>query len=413
MPKNSRPSRPSVLIAAISGRALARAAVEAGLVPLVADFFADADTEQLAYRCCKFDGDIGRGMQWPSLATALASLAEAAPPPLFGAIYGSGFEDRPELLMRVAERWPLLGNDAAAIARVKAPESFFATLDALGIPHPQTANSRPRKGANWLAKRRGGAGGSHVVPSRLQKDSADVYYQELVEGRSVSALFVANGEDTRVLAFSEQWTSPAPGRAWRYGGAAFPAALAPSVEMSMTDAVERAASAFGLKGLGSADFILRDDAALPIEINPRPGATLDLFASDKTPLLTLHLNAVIDGRLPVCGREGADAAASAIVYAPKAVIMPQAMAWPDWTADRPKPAERIDKLRPICTVLARAGTIRQARCLVDRRIAQVLAKMQRLSRGKRCEREEQDQDATSGIAERQQLGRAVGARTDR
>jgi len=39
----------SLLVVAVSGRALAASARRAGLVPLVADFFADADTRRIAF----------------------------------------------------------------------------------------------------------------------------------------------------------------------------------------------------------------------------------------------------------------------------------------------------------------------------------------------------------------------------
>ena len=129
LPRSSPPRPASLLIAAISGRALAASAIRAGLTPLVADFFADADTRALAHSCRKLKGDIGRGIRWQSLGHTLETLAEAAPSPILGLVYGSGFEDRPRLLTQIAERWPLLGNDAATVERIKAPESFFAELD--------------------------------------------------------------------------------------------------------------------------------------------------------------------------------------------------------------------------------------------------------------------------------------------
>jgi len=83
------------LIAAVSGRALAASARRAGLTPLVADFFADADTQELAPAHRKLPGDIARGMTWKALAPALDALAEAAPSPVLGLVYGSGFEGSP------------------------------------------------------------------------------------------------------------------------------------------------------------------------------------------------------------------------------------------------------------------------------------------------------------------------------
>ncbi len=414
-PGGTRRSRGTLLIAAISGRALARAALDAGFDALVADFFADADTARLAHACRKLPGDIAQGFQWRSLAPALEALAKQAPSPLLGVVYGSGFEDRTQLLGRIAGRWPLLGNDAETVERIKAPEMFFEALEAFGIAYPPTLVERPAKGAGWVAKRRGGAGGSHVVPSRLQKDATNVYYQALVEGRAVSALFLADGSRALVLGFSEQWTAPAPRRPWRYGGAVQPASLPEDAADAMTRAVTALSAAFGLKGLASADFVLAENRPLLLEINPRPGATLDIFAGAKKPLLKLHVDAVLDGTLPRKPLVFEGATASSIVHAPKGVIVPRSMTWPSWAADLPQPGERIDKQRPICTVLARAGTEARAKRLAETRKASLLAKIQELSKGDERERQEErrKRNAPDETTERQRTGRAARRRDHR
>jgi uncharacterized protein len=395
------------LIAAVSGRALAASARRAGLTPLVADFFADADTQELA-PCRKLSGDIARGMTWKALAPVLDALAAAAPSPVLGLAYGSGFEDRPELLKLMAQRWSVLGNDAATVKRIKAPESFFAALDRLGVKHPLTTIDPPSRGAGWLAKRIGGAGGSHIMPRRLNSSSRNVYYQECVEGRPVSALFVANGNGARVLGFSEQWAAPSTRSLWRYGGAVRPASVSAALARTMTSAVKRVAHAFNIKGLGSADFMVSGEGALLLEINPRPGATLDIFDSVRSPLLKLHLDAVIEGKLPRRSLKFSDAKASAIVYARSGIAVPPRMKWPDWVTDRPKSSEWIDKNRPICTVSARARTKGRAKRLAEERIVKVLSGFRNVSRGEEGEQERRDRrSAPNGVAERQRQGRAA------
>lgn len=381
MPRNLRRDEGSLLIASVSGRALAQSAVRAGLVPLVADFFADTDTQEAAHACRKLPGGIKRGLHWQTLYPALQALAELAPSPILGLVYGSGFEDRPELLRLIAKRWKLLGTDPATVARLKAPEQFFAELDRLGIAHPPTATMPPSRGGAWLAKKRGGAGGSHIVPRRRAKAAANVYYQERIAGRAVSALFIANGNSASVLGFSEQWTAPLPSRPWRYGGAVSPAAIFADMARRMKAAVMVAARAFPIRGLASADFIVRDGEPLLLEINPRPGATLDIFDRGARKLLRLHLAAVREGKLPSPSRKLQDAMASAIVYAEHGGAAPAGMAWPPWVSDRPKPGEWIDKNRPICTVLARAGTAAAAKRLVEARRCKILSFFQCVIRG--------------------------------
>jgi predicted ATP-grasp superfamily ATP-dependent carboligase len=70
------------------------------------------------------------------------------------------------------------------------------------------------------------------------------------------------------------------------------------------------------------------------------------------------LSPIAGPALPVRGRCGdpwfsPDAAfASAILYADDAVLVPAGLAWPAWTADRPRAGERIGPGEPVCTVFA-------------------------------------------------------------
>ena len=82
----------------------------------------------------------------------------------------------------------------------------------------------------------------------------------------------------------------------------------------LTQAVERLAQAIPLIGLNSADFLVDGDEFRLLEINPRPGATLDIFEPAEGSLFALHI-AACEGELraaPPC-IDGARAAA--IVYA--------------------------------------------------------------------------------------------------
>src|SRR3954447_2113104 len=103
------PDKPLMLIAATSGRALAQAARASGYVPLVVDAFADSDTAEAAE-------DVERAgwhFSAETLLPALSRLAEKRSP--MGFVYGSGFEDRCDLLDAVAERWTLIGNSPALV----------------------------------------------------------------------------------------------------------------------------------------------------------------------------------------------------------------------------------------------------------------------------------------------------------
>ncbi len=61
------PNAPAVLIAALSGRALAACARRGGYRPLVADLFGDLDTRELAEACERVPGSLARGFAHDAL----------------------------------------------------------------------------------------------------------------------------------------------------------------------------------------------------------------------------------------------------------------------------------------------------------------------------------------------------------
>ena len=338
-----------LLIAAISGRALAAAARRAGYRPLVADFFCDRDTVALAERTAKLPGDLHSGIGGARIAETLRRLAGSDRP--VAVVLGSGFERQAEIVDQVAFHFPLAGNRAAAIRRVKDPQILATDCAEIGIPHPEFQWEPPPDPENWVVKTVGGAGGSHITRANGESPAAGRYFQRFVYGRSVSALFVGDGRSARVIGFSRQWLSPAPNAPYRYGGAVrlrrFDRSHAARISSWLSDLTLRA----GLVGLCSADFVGDANGYHLVEINPRPGATLDIFDSDEAPLIEAHLRAARGEpcRLP----RFAGSMASMITYATMPMPRFPAIKWPDWTADHQSPGTRLVAGDPVCTVFAR------------------------------------------------------------
>lgn len=362
-------SRP-VLIAAASGRALAQSARRGGYVPLVADFFGDQDTLQVAGAHVKFGGRLGHGIEEQQLMHALEELSRDRRP--VGLVCGGGFEDRSGLLKRVGERWRLFGNSASTVATLKDPERLAALCEAVAVPFPDFALNRPRAPGDWLTKRIGGAGGAHIRPASHPGAGA-IYYQRKMPGVPVSALFLAAGAHTELIGFSAQSCSPTADKPYRYGGAVRPAPLAATMEAALATCLDRLATAVSLVGLNSADFLVDGDHYWLLEINPRPSATLDIFEPARGSLFARHISACAGGLAAMpCSYDGA-AKAAAIVYADEEIACFPALDWPDWIADRPCPESTIADGEPLCTVYACGPTACAAKALADERRQMVLA----------------------------------------
>jgi uncharacterized protein len=361
---------PAVLIAALSGRALAACARRGGYRPLVADLFGDLDTRELAEAHEKVPGSLARGFVQGALLASLERLAAGRG--VIGVVVGGGFEDRPRLLRSIAARHVLLGNSPESVAAIKDPFLFAETCARAGVPHPEVRRDRPGEGV-WLRKRAGGSGGVHVAArTRRAGVRRGRYYQRRVAGEAVSAAFLAAGGACRVLGLTRQWTDPDTHRPFRYGGACWPAPITSARAAEIGDAVGRLVSWTDLCGLNSADFLVREDGFDLLEVNPRPGATLDVFADRG--LFRWHLEAC-QGSLPDADAAAVwqGGAAAATVYVRNGVCLPAAFAWPAWTADRQPSGEFVPAGAPLCTVLADAADAAAAEHLVRRRAAEILA----------------------------------------
>lgn len=340
----------TVLIAALSGRGLAASARRAGYLPLVADAFGDSDTaEHAAAACCVADA-ARIGFRAKPVFAALAALEAAAATPPIGLVLGSGFEDRPKLIAALSRRYRLIGNGAETVARAKDPIDLRAMLDRLGIAHPDAQMAAPADVSDWLSKRIGGSGGTHVIPASAAHPSPRRYFQRRLAGDPVSALAVATRNGVHMVGMSRQWTVGSGPRPYRYGGAVGPVKLSRSIDVQLRSAVEGVCAALHLRGLAAFDFLIVGETPHLIDINPRPSATLDIFDDERGSLFGAHVAACADHTPQLPAPQGARA--SAILYADPGALTVNTIDWPQWTADRPAPGTRIPHYRPIATVFA-------------------------------------------------------------
>ncbi|UKJ77473.1 ATP-grasp domain-containing protein (plasmid) [Azospirillum brasilense] len=359
---------PNIVVAALSARALAAAARRAGRRPASIDLFADLDTMQLAEPCLRLPAE-GLRLEFAPLLDALAR-AELRGLPL---VYGAGFEDDPALLARLAEDRPVMGNRPEVVARVKDPLRFAAILHGLGISHPPVGAALDGSSGDLLRKRIGGSGGAHITPAAGTRPEPGWYVQRRVAGHALSVLFLADGDRAVIVGLSRQWTAPTPESPYRYGGAAGPWRCPERWTATVPAMINRLAAAFELVGLNSADFLVTGSDFHLLEINPRPGATLDVFDRPPLPsLLALHLDACarrLPDRLPALP----GCRAAAVLYADAPLRIEAGRCWPAWTADRPAAPVTIGRGEPVCTVFGAGPSVGAARHHAERRQRELAA----------------------------------------
>ena len=350
--------RPHVLIAGVSTRALAASAARAGYRVTAVDAFGDADLRAVA-EVLPVRRD-GPGAYAPAAAAAAARAVAAD-----AVAYTSNFENHPEAVSTLARGRRLLGNPPAVLTQVRNPIVLMRVLRQRGFAVPATRASAPPAALElerWLLKPRRSGGGHGTTPWRSDRPvSRRAYVQERIRGVTGSIVFAADGRNAVVLGLSRQLVGERSfgAQGFRYCGSLLASEGAP-VFPRQTELLVRATAlanavteAFGLRGLNGLDFVARDGVPLPIEVNPRYSASMELVErAIGSSLFAVHAGAC-DGRLPEPARRPVRVHGKAIVYARRDVVVSDPLAWRvPAIADVPHSGERIGRGHPICTLLA-------------------------------------------------------------
>ncbi len=381
---------------------------------------------------------IAYGRQGFDADALMAALAGLDLNRFIGFVYGSGFEAQPELLVKIAVKLPLIGNCSDTVAAVKTPATFFAALQQLNINHPGVCYSYPEAhSSDYLIKFAGGSGGTHIhsANSHACLLTDKYYYQQKINGRPVSLLFLADKHDIEVIGFNEQWLSPSADAPFRYGGAVSNVNLSTGVQQQLINAAQKLTRKFGLLGLNSLDAIVgetvnatgQDGQVFVLEINPRLSATVDLYSDAKQDLFEQHVKVclyhddlLIRHKLNITpvraepveahklihistgsmrtdylvnsigsinqydmNKLNLQCKAHAIVYAVEEIKLLAPVLWLDWAIDTPQLSEKmfiISSGEPVCSVLAYANSADTAKKIAQSRVEIIQNLLQSLNR---------------------------------
>ena len=333
----------------MSARGYAQAAVACGYEVITLDAFADADTCSVAKQAFKLNFS-ENGLDFTEFKHLFSMLDFSN---CVGFLYGSLFDNAPDLLAWVADCMPLIGNTPAVMHAAKQFD-FFALLDELAIKHPEVSRTKQLV----LIKQLGGCGGTHIqtclasLSSNVQQTQ---YYQQKIEGTPVSLLFVADGKSAQTVGFNLQLLAPTAKMPYRYGGAVSQFPLPHSARQVFESAAQKLTQALGLRGCNSLDAVFDGQDLWVLELNPRLSASFHLY----TNLMPAHLQGCMGSlpRLPTSNH----AVAHCVLYAEKEMVISADFAWPAEAMDIPsmvlgEGSVKIAQNMPICTICSEAKT---------------------------------------------------------
>jgi predicted ATP-grasp superfamily ATP-dependent carboligase len=303
-------------------------------------------------------------------------------------LVGGGLDARPDLLRRLGERFRLRGNGPEIADVLADPPRWFELLGRLGIAHPPVTATRPEVARGWLLKHAASCGGLGVVSADASHATApDAYFQRRVAGPVVSAIFLADGRDARIIGFNRLLCEAIAQRPYQYAGAIAWAGPSPEQQRIIRGWIERLTRVLALRGLNGIDLILpalgrhasaastSDAPPLLLELNARPTATAELHA-ERLPggAVHCHLEAC-DGRLPAVSSPQHTGIprmlrGCRVLYAPHAITTAHGD-WPAWSRDRPACGTRIGAGEPVCSVYAEGSDAVEVEHLLRRRAAAI------------------------------------------
>jgi predicted ATP-grasp superfamily ATP-dependent carboligase len=375
-----------VLIAGVSARAAAESAALARFAVTAVDAFGDLDHHP-AVRVAPPVAADGRFTAGAAARAALAIPSDAV-------AYLSPFENHPRAVAALARGRTLWGNPPDVLRRVRDPVLVAEALRRRGLPAPVASRTAPgdshQRGAprDWLIKPLASGGGHGVREwrrgSRVPRRG---YVQERIDGVPGSVVFVAALGRAVVLGVSRQLVGEAAFGAagYRYCGSILSTAGSPASGRSNDPGDHPAAlagalaEAFGLVGVNGVDVVTRDGVPMPIEVNPRWCASMELVErAYGVSVFGVHVEACAAGRLPALERpRGMPAAGKAIVFARQACVAQDTRGWlVDGTVrDVPRPRTHIAAGQPVCTVLAEGPSDEACHAALVRRAERVYAEL--------------------------------------
>ena len=348
-----------ILVLGSGTRALAQSARRAGYDFFTLDFYGDRDQKAICENY-SLHHDLGGEDRMETLCDHASRMAYTH------LVYGSGFENYPELVEGLARGRTLLGNPPEILQQVRDWRIFSRGLERLGLPFPESEVVSLKEGlevlrqepGRWLIKPLKGGGGRMIYDGaqQLELEDWEVLLQERLRGTLASASVVATGGEAWLVGTTEQLVGDGK-RPYIYRGNIAPLAADGEVLEAMEETSIAIAREFELVGYNGLDFMIDGATPYVLEVNPRPtGAIEVLERAYGINLFDLHVKACLHHLEEVRIKPGGRFYGREVAFADGPVPFPEDV--PGYVRDVPHPGEVIPRGAPLCTVLA-SGRNRQ------------------------------------------------------
>ena len=258
-------------------------------------------------------------------------------------IYTGPIENHPDLV-RVSRAASARSATQPEILRaVRNPLHLTDVLRRHGLPSPDVRGSPyglPRD-ATWLEKPIASGGGRLIQPLEQVRASLSepTYFQKRIAGSSFSGLFIASQGEASLIGVTRQLIGT-PGSPFAYCGSIGPACISEGLKAQPRRDGPGSCLGVALMGLFGVDYILSDDEAWAVEVNPRYTASVEVLElALRRSLLAEQLRAC-DGqslepnrlRESRCALPALRVVGKAIIYASQSLVTPDIPVDDAWRA---------------------------------------------------------------------------------
>ena len=287
----------NIILSSFSSRALAETASFFNTNQLYSfDYFADQDLKKYVNYFYSLKKDINAEYKTEFLYSQLKRFLMINQNNIFYFIYGSDWDNQPQLLEELSNYQNLIikGNSAKTLKRLAGKSGLLGLFNLIKKSHLKRPaiifkdDSCLHENDNnkvFLKKPFASGGGKNIEivnnqPENIAANSlntADAFYlQEYIKGKCFSVQFAADGKKAKVLSFCRQLSAFNSNSAFKYGGNILVKPDKSTIK-KITQTANLIVENYSLRGINGFDYIQNENGLYFLELNPRYTAAVELL----------------------------------------------------------------------------------------------------------------------------------------